>query len=113
MPHIFSNHVRRERNSKADPFVFRSRSAIGRNTAQTCSASEYSFSVSLMLMPVTYWSTSAGSSLPCKVVRVIDDVARCARMNQAQVHFLKGVSLIKQRNNFVGSPNCLAQISAR
>jgi hypothetical protein len=28
-------------------------------------------------------------------------------------HFLKSVSLIKQRNNFVGSPNCLAQISAR
>jgi len=34
-------------------------------------------------------------------------------MDQAQVHFLKSVSLIKQRNNFEGSPNCLAQISAR
>jgi hypothetical protein len=42
-----------------------------------------------------------------------NDVVRCARMDQAQVHFLKGVSLIKRRNNFVGSPNCLAQISAR
>src|SRR5438046_5949786 len=54
-----------------------------------------------MLISVTYWSETAGSSLPCKVVRVMDSTLTS----------LPDHKWITDGASLIGSPPCTVQIT--